>query len=569
MSALHRLRFQNVLILAFLAAFLLLGLNTFYMGWKYQPPNYKPPNSSKSRFVSPSVKEQRAQLVLQRILSASEIHPEVSLVHLLHAELVCSNASGSPCPLFRPSIHKFEAVAEEIHSMVAEWSKISQSADLRKISLQMWYEKRMDIAAARVLGCAVVNGSELNAENEKLEDSVSTNAMCRSQQPINLLLPLVFHSYRGRFIDRNEYLHNSKNNEWYQSFKYNPLKITDSRLAYEAPAFTQEHLMQLCFRQVARLSKTSEIPQLQSRAWYACSSFAASTHSKQYHYGLLKCFDVPPLLLESNALPLSFFLSTYGSHREYVEQCRSNSTAILDDPWSLRELSMGFFNVLRERWDKVQSVYELAIYESSRDIQRSDEYVEALQWNTCNPNVEAIHLFIENDAVTSYFRSLNTSGSFHDPCKKLRSVFLGKRMHYKDALIHANKLANQTVMITNADIVLAQGFNSMPNLNSFLKENNRLFALSRHERPATVFATLCRIFTSFDACCFRDFLIVVCVAVKPDMMAVMMHSCRNSPRPFLFSSLLTAVRFVPPVKEDVFDLVDHQQNVWGAENKFM
>jgi hypothetical protein len=33
--------------------------------------------------------------------------------------------------------------------------------------------------------------------------------------------------------------------------------------------------------------------------------------------------------------------------------------------------------------------------------------------------------------------------------------------------------------------------------------------------------------------------------------------------------LLTASRFVPPVKNEVLDLIDHQQNVWGAENKFM
>jgi hypothetical protein len=32
---------------------------------------------------------------------------------------------------------------------------------------------------------------------------------------------------------------------------------------------------------------------------------------------------------------------------------------------------------------------------------------------------------------------------------------------------------------------------------------------------------------------------------------------------------LTAVRFVPPVKKEVLSEVEHQQNVWGAENKFM
>lgn len=528
-----------MIILAFLSLF--LAFKTFYVGFSYESTSAMRQEShgdivrqlerERTELVVQGdivrkLERYRTELVVQRILDEMKRLPELSFSHLLRAELVCSDASSSPCPLFHPNIHKFEAIADEIKS-ISMWSKASQSAALRNISLQMWYEKRMDIAAARVLGCAVLNGSVVSSAYDKPEESIGTNGLCRSHQQINLLLPLVFHTYRGRFINRTEYLLDSQSNEWYQSFGYNPLKISDSRLAYEAPAFTQEDWMKMCFMEVARQSKTYELPQPQSRAWYACSSFAASTRSKHYHYGMQKCFDVPPFLLAAGATQLAALLSTYGSHREYVEQCRGSHQAISDDPWSLRQLSRDVFNVLRDRWDLVQSVYELAIYESNRDIQRSDEYVEALQSNTCNPDVQALHLFIENDAVTSYFHSLK-SGSFHDPCQKLRSVFLGKRMHYKDALIEANRLAGQTVMITNADIVLAQGFDSMPELNSFLKENNRLFALSRHERPAAVFATLCRMSASFDPCCFRDFLIVILVAMKPDMMAATMHLCTKS-----------------------------------------
>ena len=536
-SLLRRLRIRYTFVLAFLSLF--LAFKTFYLGWSHLP-NSPTSRLSTSRDVSPpemrqeshgdivrKLESERTDLVVQRILKAYEEHPELSLSHLLRAELVCSTASSSPCPVFRPNIHKFEAFEAIANEDKSIWSKVSQSAALRNISLQMWYEKRMDIAATRVLGCAVVDGSEIIGAYDKPKESIGTNGLCRSRQQINLLLPLVFHTYRGRFINRTEYLLDSQSNEWYQSFGYNPLKISDSRLAYEAPAFTQEDWMKMCFREVARQSKTYELPQPQSRAWYACSSFAASIRSKDYHYGMQKCFDVPPFLLAADATQLAALLSTYGSHREYVEQCRASHQAISDDPWSLRQLSTDVFNVLRDRWDLVQSVYELAIYESNRDIQRSDEYVEALQWNTCNPDVQALHLFIENDAVTSDFHSLK-SGSFHDPCQKLRSVFLGKRTHYKDALVEANRLAGQTVMITNADIVLAQGFDSMPELNSFLRENNRLFALSRHERPATVFTTLCRMSTSFDPCCFRDFLIVILVAMIPDMMAAMMHLCTKS-----------------------------------------
>jgi hypothetical protein len=61
-----------------------------------------------------------------------------------------------------------------------------------------------------------------------------------------------------------------------------------------------------------------------------------------------------------------------------------------------------------------------------------------------------------------------------------------KRMHYKDALMYANSISGSTVMITNSDVVLAGGFGSMPNLNAFLKQEKRLFALSRLERPVSV-----------------------------------------------------------------------------------
>jgi hypothetical protein len=473
---------------------------------------------------------QRPQIhhVVERILNASELHPESLLSDLLRAEIVCSNSSSSspPCPVFHPDLHKFENMAQDTAS-VQLWSKVAQPAALRAISLQMWFEKRMDVAAARVLGCAVVDGHEFTAAFAPSNDLTGTHGMCRLHQQINLVQPLVSHSYRGRFINRTEYLHDPQSNEWFKSFGYNPLHISDSRLAYEAPAFTQVDWMEFCFRQVALQSKTSEVPSTQSRAWYACSSFAASTLSRNYHYGMLKCFDVPSTLMSADATQLTALLSTYGSHRQYVEQCRSNDNGISDDPWSLRDLSRAVFNVLRDRWDVVQSVYELAIYESNRDVQRSDEYVEALQWNTCHPHVQALHLFVETDASAAYFQSIMNSNAFHNPCNKLRSVPLSKRMHYKDALVYANTLVGRTVMIMNADVVLGQGFGSIPDLNSFLKENNRMFALSRHERPARVIQPAVDfLIFSFDSSCFRDLLIVICAAMRPCMTVVMMHSCK-------------------------------------------
>ena len=289
-------------------------------------------------------------------------------------------------------------------------------------------------------------------------------------------------------------MHDPSSNEWYRSFGYNPLLISDSRLAYEAPAFTLEHWMQFCFREVGRRSKKRESIEPESRAWHACSSFAASTLSKNYHYGMLKCFDVPESLMSATAEQLTVMLPLYGAwHGEHVEQCRSKNVTN-DDAWSLRDLASGVFRALRDRWDVVQSVYELALYEHNRDIQRGDEFLEALQWNACHPDLHALHLFIETNST--YFETLTgprdqDPSRFHDPCKKLRRVSLGKRMLYRDALEYANaNLGGSTVMITNADIVFSKGWSSMPELNSFLR-GNRIFALSRHERPMVVPPCLC------------------------------------------------------------------------------
>lgn len=400
--------------------------------------------------------------VLQRILCSSQMQPELSLVHILRDEIICSR-STSACPVF-PSKSEFAKDPFQIQK-----------------NFQRWQAKRMDIAAVRVLGCAVADGHALNSRYDNPKDSLHINGMCRLHQKINLLLPLVEYIVEDQLLNRTKYLHASKNNQWFRLFGYNPLEINDSRLAYEAPAFALEDWMHFCFREMTRQSNKSELPSLHSRAWYACDSFATSTYSKSYHYGMPKCFDVPASILNASPEQLTESLLSYGSEfRGYIELCRLNFSRISDDPWSLRDLARDVFDVLRDRWNAVQSVYELAIYEAHKDIQRADEFCETLQWNTCHLNIELLHLFVENSH--SSFKKL-TCHLFHDPCQKVRIMTLGKRMHYKDALVYANsQLPGRIVMITNADIVVTQGFDSMPELNEFLKENNRMFALSRLER---------------------------------------------------------------------------------------
>jgi hypothetical protein len=402
--------------------------------------------------------------VLQRILCLSQSQPKLPLVDILRSEIVCSRSHSSPCPVF---------LSNELSKDPLQIEK----------NFQMWHAKRMDIAAVRVLGCAIVPSYALRETYDNTEEMLRDNSMCRLQQKINLLLPLVEYHVDHRLLDRKKFLQVSTNNGWYQSFGYNPMEVNDSRLAYEAPAFTSEEWMKFCFREITRQSNRSELPLPQSRAWCACNAFATSTFSRNYHHGMPKCFDVPVSLLTATPEQLTALLLAYGSnHREYIEQCRLNFSRISDDPWSLRNLARDVFYVLRDRWNAVQSVYELAIYETHKDIQRADEFCETLQWNTCHQSIEYLHLFSEN--VPSSFDSA-TCHPFHDPCKKVKVVNLGKRLHYKDALMYANThLSGRVVMITNADIAVSDGFDSMPNLNEFLKKNHRMFALSRLERPS-------------------------------------------------------------------------------------
>jgi hypothetical protein len=444
-------------------------------------------NSGATYAETPCTAFQTVSPPMQRVLCASRARPELNLTDHLRNEIICHSrkSSTSPCPVFHPNISKFAGLVADVES-TQKWAKLSQNEIQRQISLRMWQSKRLDIAAARVLGCGVIDGHEFTSAFENPKNMLHSNSICHLHQQINLLLPLV----RGRELNRTQYLHDPSNSEWYRSFGYNPLATNDSRLAYEAPAFTQHDWMQFCFRQVARQSKKPESFEPQSRAWHACSSFAASTLSKNYHYGMLKCFDVPEPLMSATPEQLTEMLPVYGAqHREHIELCRSKNVTN-DDVWSLRDVASGVFRALFDRWDLVQSVYELALYEHNRDIQRGDEFLEALQWNACHPDVQAMHMFVESNSST-YFETLTgprdeDPSRFHDPCKKLHRVPLGKRMLYRDALEYANSnLSGSTVLITNADIVLSKGWSSMPELNSFLR-GNKIFALARHERPVVI-----------------------------------------------------------------------------------
>ena len=108
------------------------------------------------------------------------------------------------------------------------------------------------------------------------------------------------------------------------------------------------------------------------------------------------------------------------------------------------------------RWSRVQSVYDLAIYQESRDVQRLDEFFETLQWNVCHPDVSAVHLFVEDVAGRAFMQrhvDAPSESPLIDVCSKLVFHDIGRTMRYRDAVQLANqRMDGQFVLIMHADV---------------------------------------------------------------------------------------------------------------------
>jgi hypothetical protein len=112
--------------------------------------------------------------------------------------------------------------------------------------------------------------------------------------------------------------------------------------------------------------------------------------------------------------------------------------------------------VLILRWALVQSVYDSAIYQESRDVQRLDEFFETLQWNVCHPDVSAVHLFVEDDRGRAFMHQhmqARKDSPLIDVCSKVIFHDIGRTMRYKDAVSLANeRMKGQFVLIMHADV---------------------------------------------------------------------------------------------------------------------
>ncbi|KAI9018425.1 hypothetical protein DFJ74DRAFT_229317 [Hyaloraphidium curvatum] len=136
------------------------------------------------------------------------------------------------------------------------------------------------------------------------------------------------------------------------------------------------------------------------------------------------------------------------------------------------------------------------------------EYEETLGANLRHPHIEAIHVLHESQQSVDYFARRWESQN-QDPCGKIRSTLLGRRLTYSDVLRYAANLTDAIVLYVNADIQLGPGFEQVTweTLGS-----DEVLALTRDELDQTCNGTsLCdlyeksaRGFLSHDGFLFRS-----------------------------------------------------------------
>ena len=134
------------------------------------------------------------------------------------------------------------------------------------------------------------------------------------------------------------------------------------------------------------------------------------------------------------------------------------------------------------RWSRVQNVYDLAIYQESRDVQRLDEFFETLQWNVCHPDVSAVHLFVEDDGGRTFMQlhmHAPSESPLIDACSKVVFHDIRRTMRYSDAVKLANDImSGQFVLIMHADIYAGIIF-SLSTTSFLLGSKSRMYAPQR------------------------------------------------------------------------------------------
>lgn len=159
---------------------------------------------------------------------------------------------------------------------------------------------------------------------------------------------------------------------------------------------------------------------------------------------------------------------------------------------------------------------------------RQEEYNFCLKKNIENNVVKSIHILFENDEDVKEFDELNLNS------EKIVKFFLGKRLHFKDAFEYANKyLNNEIVIVLHSDIYLLSGFDKI----KYKHLNNTMLALARTN--------------NYDG--------------KKTGRGIRIKKIDGKK----YCATFDGYCFLTPVPKKIINVSDHQQNVWGSENKLI
>ncbi len=160
------------------------------------------------------------------------------------------------------------------------------------------------------------------------------------------------YAVQGVAVSREAFL--ASNNEWYKSFGFNPVTISDARLAYAAPRFTKRDWQLFCSMALAAdldprtneppLAGFSRIFSGPSLAHQACVAFSEAAAGKRF--GAL-----PPCFEFTHAAPARDFRhAVHETEAEYARACAhyegdgSVPPLHLIDPFRIRMMVFGCFH---------------------------------------------------------------------------------------------------------------------------------------------------------------------------------------------------------------------------------
>jgi len=186
------------------------------------------------------------------------------------------------------------------------------------------------------------------------------------------------------------------------------------------------------------------------------------------------------------------------------------------------EVIIQYFKVKRTKGDKNYDIL----------CKRQKEYTHCLKKNLEYNAIDKIHILLEDEKA---LEELKLEG-IDITNNKLNIVRFYKRMNYKDAFEYANKFLNDKVVIVlHTDIYLTNGFEKITKDN--LK--NKIYALARTNN----------------------------VDGKNTGRGIHIKKIQNKKGNYCCT--FDGWCFLSPLKNSIIENSNHQQNVWGAENKLI